>query len=101
MLYAYTENFKCVLQEHRIETRHGSVSVAVFGDPEKPALVTYPDVALNCMQNSTSCFTRCFPPFLWNQLLIVMHEAGPALQYLLVKSIYCHIVMDLLIVLSC
>lgn len=62
MLYAYTENFKCVLQEHRIETRHGSVSVAVFGDPEKPALVTYPDVALNCMQNFDFMFYKMFSP---------------------------------------
>ncbi|XP_073116616.1 protein NDL2 isoform X3 [Elaeis guineensis] len=42
---------KCVYpgypQEHHIQTSHGPVSVAVFGDLEKPALVTYPDVALN------------------------------------------------------
>jgi hypothetical protein len=38
---------KYVLQEHLIETYHGSVSVAVIGDPDKPALVTYPDLALN------------------------------------------------------
>lgn len=28
-------------------TNHGSLSVSFYGDPEKPALVTYPDVALN------------------------------------------------------
>ncbi|KAI4963831.1 hypothetical protein ZWY2020_010414 [Hordeum vulgare] len=38
--------------EHHIQTNHGSVSVAVYGDHDKPALVTYPDVALNHM----SCF---------------------------------------------
>uniref|UniRef100_A0A453NUJ7 Uncharacterized protein n=3 Tax=Aegilops tauschii subsp. strangulata TaxID=200361 RepID=A0A453NUJ7_AEGTS len=39
-------------KEHHIQTNHGSVSVAVYGDHDKPALVTYPDVALNHM----SCF---------------------------------------------
>ncbi|XP_020589304.1 pollen-specific protein SF21-like isoform X3 [Phalaenopsis equestris] len=38
--------------EHIVQTGCGTVSVAVFGDQEKPALVTYPDVALNYM----SCF---------------------------------------------
>lgn len=40
--------FLMCLQEHLIKTGRGSISVAVFGDPDKPALVTYPDVALNC-----------------------------------------------------
>lgn len=35
-------------QEHLIQTSHGPVSVAVYGDQDKPALITYPDVALNC-----------------------------------------------------
>ncbi|CAL4889075.1 unnamed protein product [Urochloa decumbens] len=39
-------------KEHHIQTNHGSVSVAVYGDHDKPALVTYPDIALNHM----SCF---------------------------------------------
>jgi hypothetical protein len=34
-------------QEHRVRTRHGLLSVSVYGDEDKPALVTYPDVALN------------------------------------------------------
>ncbi|PNT66200.1 hypothetical protein BRADI_3g08430v3 [Brachypodium distachyon] len=38
--------------EHHIQTNHGSVSVAVYGDHDKPALITYPDIALNHM----SCF---------------------------------------------
>lgn len=38
---------KNVLQEHLIKTCHGPVSVAVFGDQDKPALVTYPDLSLN------------------------------------------------------
>jgi len=40
------------LQEHHIQTNHGSVSVAIYGDHDKPALITYPDIALNYM----SCF---------------------------------------------
>ncbi|KAM0932547.1 putative alpha/Beta hydrolase [Dioscorea sansibarensis] len=43
-------------EEHSIQTRHGSVSVTVFGDQEKTALVTYPDLALNYM----SCFQGLF-----------------------------------------
>ncbi|KAL4194389.1 hypothetical protein AMTRI_Chr05g59170 [Amborella trichopoda] len=43
-------------QEHIIKTSHGYVSVNVFGDQEKPALITYPDVALDFM----SCFQGLF-----------------------------------------
>lgn len=43
-------------KEHIIQTGCGSISVAVFGDQDKPALVTYPDVALNHM----SCFQGLF-----------------------------------------
>ncbi|KAG1335371.1 hypothetical protein COCNU_03G014900 [Cocos nucifera] len=43
-------------KEHHIQTSYGPISVAVFGDHEKPALVTYPDVALNYM----SCFQGLF-----------------------------------------
>ncbi|RRT59453.1 hypothetical protein GW17_00010642 [Ensete ventricosum] len=45
-------------QEHLVKTRFGEVSVTVFGDKEKPALITYPDVALNyvsCFQGLFSC----------------------------------------------
>lgn len=35
-------------QEHLVRTRCGSVTVAVYGDEDKPALITYPDVGLNC-----------------------------------------------------
>ncbi|PWZ04918.1 Pollen-specific protein SF21 [Zea mays] len=42
----------CFPQEHHIQTNHGSVSVAIYGDHDKPALITYPDIALNHM----SCF---------------------------------------------
>lgn len=40
-----------------MKTSKGSVSVYVCGDQEKPALITYPDVALNCM---LSFLVLCF-----------------------------------------
>ncbi|CAA0838402.1 N-MYC downregulated-like 2 [Striga hermonthica] len=43
-------------KEHIMKTGCGSVSVAVFGDQDKPALITYPDLALNYM----SCFEGLF-----------------------------------------
>ncbi|KAL6215329.1 hypothetical protein ACLB2K_014760 [Fragaria x ananassa] len=43
-------------KEHLVQTRHGYLSVAVLGDQYKPALVTYPDLALNHM----SCFQGLF-----------------------------------------
>lgn len=43
-------------KEHIVETANGIISVAIFGDPDKPALITYPDLALNYM----SCFQRLF-----------------------------------------
>ncbi|XP_057431855.1 protein NDL2-like isoform X2 [Lotus japonicus] len=45
-------------KEHLIRTRYGSVSVAVYGDQDKPALITYPDLALNyvsCFQGLLFC----------------------------------------------
>ncbi|KAG0493903.1 hypothetical protein HPP92_004897 [Vanilla planifolia] len=50
--------------EHLIRTSFGPVSVAVFGDLEKPALVTYPDLALSC------------------QLFRLMVDSGKTLQML-------------------
>ncbi|KAG6498761.1 hypothetical protein ZIOFF_038483 [Zingiber officinale] len=43
-------------QEHHVLTSNGPISVAVYGDLEKPALLTYPDIALNHM----SCFQGLF-----------------------------------------
>ncbi|KAI6681944.1 hypothetical protein NL676_035825 [Syzygium grande] len=43
-------------KEHLVRTVSGSVSVIVYGDPDKPALITYPDLALNYM----SCFQGLF-----------------------------------------
>ncbi|CAK7352680.1 unnamed protein product [Dovyalis caffra] len=43
-------------KEHHVRTGCGSVSVIVYGDQDKPALITYPDLALNYM----SCFQGLF-----------------------------------------
>ncbi|XP_065854330.1 protein NDL1-like [Euphorbia lathyris] len=43
-------------KEFVVKTSRGSISVYVCGDQEKPALITYPDVALNYM----SCFQGLF-----------------------------------------
>ncbi|KAL0410528.1 UNVERIFIED_CONTAM: protein NDL1 [Sesamum latifolium] len=43
-------------KEHIVRTASGSVSVIVYGDRDKPALITYPDLALNHM----SCFQGLF-----------------------------------------
>ncbi|KAI3935117.1 hypothetical protein MKW92_051446 [Papaver armeniacum] len=43
-------------KECLVETSKGPISVFVCGDQEKPALITYPDVALNYM----SCFQGLF-----------------------------------------
>ncbi|KAF3454345.1 hypothetical protein FNV43_RR04792 [Rhamnella rubrinervis] len=43
-------------KEYVVKTSKGSISVFVCGDQEKPALITYPDVALNYM----SCFQGLF-----------------------------------------
>ncbi|XP_020265196.1 pollen-specific protein SF21-like isoform X1 [Asparagus officinalis] len=43
-------------KDHLVQTSHGLLSVAVYGDQDKPALITYPDLALNHM----SCFQGLF-----------------------------------------
>ncbi|XP_044462920.1 protein NDL1-like isoform X2 [Mangifera indica] len=43
-------------KEHHVHTGRGSVSVIIYGDQDKPALITYPDLALNHM----SCFQGLF-----------------------------------------
>ncbi|MCE2055031.1 NuDeL-like protein [Datura stramonium] len=43
-------------KEHVVRTGCGSMSVIVYGDQEKPPLITYPDLALNHM----SCFQGLF-----------------------------------------
>lgn len=44
--------FWYLIQEHVVKTSYGSLSVAVYGDRDKPALITYPDLALNCKEMS-------------------------------------------------
>ncbi|BAT77972.1 hypothetical protein VIGAN_02059000 [Vigna angularis var. angularis] len=49
-------------EEHVVRTRYGCVSVAVYGDQDKPALITYPDLALNyvsCFQGLLFCPEAC------------------------------------------
>ncbi|KAF0926590.1 hypothetical protein E2562_026902 [Oryza meyeriana var. granulata] len=55
-------------KEHQVRTRWGSLSVAVYGDEDKPALITYPDVALNHM----SCFQGLF--FCPEAALLLLHN---------------------------
>ncbi|KDP33738.1 hypothetical protein JCGZ_07309 [Jatropha curcas] len=43
-------------KEHHVRTGRGSVSVIIYGDQDKPALITYPDLALN----HVSCFQGLF-----------------------------------------
>ncbi|KAG2718242.1 hypothetical protein I3843_03G205000 [Carya illinoinensis] len=43
-------------KEHLVQTGRGPVSVIVYGDQDKPALLTYPDLALN----HVSCFQGLF-----------------------------------------
>lgn len=50
-LISWIEHF----QECAVKTSKGSISVFVCGDQEKPALITYSDVALNCI-----CFSFFF-----------------------------------------
>ncbi|KAG5244192.1 pollen-specific protein [Salix suchowensis] len=49
-------------KEYVVETCSGYVSVSVYGDQDKPALVTYPDLALNhisCFQGLFFCPEAC------------------------------------------
>lgn len=57
-------------QEHHVLTRHGPLSVSVYGDLEKPALVTYPDVALDRkLDPEISIHFRK-----WLSVFIIFHE---------------------------
>lgn len=66
MVFSYLYHdllFRRCPQEHIIRTSHGTVSVAVFGDLGKPALITYPDVGLNCKLNTAYARAPILPPF--------------------------------------
>jgi len=41
-------SFYTLQQKHEVTTSFGPISVLVCGDRRKPALVTYPDVGMNC-----------------------------------------------------
>jgi hypothetical protein len=67
-----------------VTTRCGPVSVVVYGDEDKPALVTYPDVGLNCM-----CFNISLGDY-WEAyyvdlslpcLLVLLWQTCPASRY--------------------
>lgn len=47
LFFFYCSSKVAIPQEHLIPTGCGSVSVIVYGDQDKPALITYPDLALN------------------------------------------------------
>jgi hypothetical protein len=45
--------------------------VVVCGDPDKPALLTYPDVGLNCESLTYSCYSSIISPSLEAKLLLL------------------------------
>ncbi|XP_057776016.1 protein NDL2-like isoform X2 [Salvia miltiorrhiza] len=71
-------------KEHIVKTSYGSLSVAVFGDWDKPALITYPDLALNyvsCFQGLFSCpeaFSLLLQNFCIYHISPPGHEIGAA-----------------------
>ncbi|KAL6547526.1 Protein ndl2 [Orobanche hederae] len=80
------ESISFVGKEHIVKTGCGSASVVVFGDKDKPALITYPDLALNymsCFQGLFFC-PEAFSPFLHNFCIYHIcppgHELGAAVD---------------------
>lgn len=73
-------------KDYLIKTSQGSVSVAVFGDQDKPALVTYPDLALNyvsCFQGLLMCpeaFSLLLHNFCIYHISPPGHELGAAIM---------------------
>ncbi|KAI3728124.1 hypothetical protein L6452_16754 [Arctium lappa] len=71
-------------KEHLVKTTNGYISVAIFGDPDKPALITYPDLALNyisCFQGLLSCpdaFSLLLHNFCIYHISPPGHELGAA-----------------------
>ncbi|KAL6556669.1 Protein ndl2 [Orobanche gracilis] len=78
------ESVSLVGKEHIVKTGRGSVSVVIFGDRDKPALVTYPDLALNymsCFQGLLSCpeaFSLLLHNFCIYHISPPGHELGAA-----------------------
>ena len=60
-----------ILQECVVKTSKGSISVFVCGDQEKPALITYPDVALNCMPHFLFMFCKLVLICLFLEIVLV------------------------------
>ncbi|XP_063944143.1 protein NDL1 isoform X3 [Daucus carota subsp. sativus] len=72
---------RCQTWDYLIKTSHGSISVAVYGDRDKPALVTYPDLALNyvsCFQGLLMC-PEAFSLLLHN--FCIYHISPPGHEY--------------------
>lgn len=70
-----------VAQEHIVKTGRGSVSVSVFGDQDKPALITYPDLALNCKGTEISALN----------LPMLKHFIGSFLKYFRFRDTHKHV----------
>ncbi|XP_074327008.1 protein NDL2-like isoform X4 [Apium graveolens] len=67
-------------KDYLIKTSHGSVSVAVFGDQDKPALVTYPDLALNWLLMCPEAFSLLLHNFCIYHISPPGHELGAAIM---------------------
>ncbi|GAB2223037.1 hypothetical protein Droror1_Dr00017172 [Drosera rotundifolia] len=69
-------------KEHLVMTGSGPVSVAIFGNQDKPALITYPDLALNhlsCFEGFFSCseaLSLLLPNFCIYHICPPGHELG-------------------------
>ncbi|KAL6502017.1 Protein ndl2 [Orobanche gracilis] len=78
------ESISLAGKEHIVKTGRGSVSVVIFGDQDKPALITYPDLALNymsCFQGLLSCpeaFSLLLHNFCIYHISPPGHELGAA-----------------------
>ncbi|KAB5514106.1 hypothetical protein DKX38_028012 [Salix brachista] len=60
-------------KDYVIETCSGLVSVSVYGDQDKPALVTYPDLALNHEYVTLHCFFRKIPRVFKDYYFVLKH----------------------------
>jgi hypothetical protein len=58
-------------ERHHVPTALGSISVVICGDQDKPALLTYPDVGLNCKSFSSSYSSLVCPIFVDQVLLLL------------------------------
>ncbi|KAB1202993.1 Pollen-specific protein SF21 [Morella rubra] len=78
-LHHYSPALQQYFEEHLIRIGRVPVSVIVYGDQEKPALLTYPDLALNHKCNEVRCCGFVVPVILnvamfvqfWFALMIV------------------------------